>query len=140
LKLPRLAFLGAVASCTALGLACGGTIATQESGATTGGGAHASGSAATSTSGAGGGAGGAPDAGPDAHTGILCQQVPCVPPEGGACGGCMTACGPFTSTCADDPTCACVMAHGNVFCPGNAQALACTGPDGDVSVTCGPCF
>jgi hypothetical protein len=142
MKLPRFAFPGTVTSCIAFGVACGGTIATGESASTTGtgGGAHASGSAVTSTAGTGGSAGGAPDAGPDAAHGTLCHQVPCVPPEGGACGGCMMSCGPLTSTCASDPSCECVMAHGNEFCPGNAQALTCTGNGGEVTVLCGPCI
>jgi hypothetical protein len=139
LKLPRFAFLGIVTSCIAIGVACGGIVATQESGSTTGtgGGSHAPGSTVTSTTSTGSSA---PDAGPDADQGTLCRQVPCVPPEGGACGGCMMSCGPFTSTCASDPSCECVMVHGNEFCPGNAQAVTCMGDNGNVYVTCGLCI
>ena len=129
---PRSVFLGIVTSSIAIGAACGGTVATQASGSTTGTGGVTS----TATT---GGSGGAPDAGPDADHRTLCRQVSCVPPEGGACGGCVTSCGPFTSVCADDPSCACVMAHGNAFCPGNAQALGCVQDTGSVSVSCGPC-
>jgi hypothetical protein len=150
MSLSRVAFVGIVTLCVAVGASCGGTVVTQASGATTGtgGGVHASSSTATSTTATGtsssattnSSASGAPDAGPDAGQGTLCQQVPCVPPDGGACGGCMTSCGPFTSTCASDPTCTCVMAHGHEFCPFNAQAVTCMAQTGSVSVTCGPCI
>jgi hypothetical protein len=52
----------------------------------------------------------------------------------------MESCGPFTSTCASDPSCACVMAHANTFCPGNAQALTCMEDSGNVHVLCGVCI